>query len=367
MPIRVQRLLERMRAAGVNCVALVPGPNMVYLTGLHFHLSERPVIAFFPATGQPVLLVPALEAVKAEHAPQPLDWQLFVYSDEQGPDAACARACAALGLAGKRLAVERLTMRVLELEMVERDAPGVQAVPAEPLLADLRMTKDADELAHMRQAVNIAEEALAQALKTIRVGMTEREVAAGLTINLLKGGSGVVPFEPIVQGGPNSASPHAAPGSRRLEPGDLLLIDFGASVDGYVSDITRTFALGEPEPELVQVHEVVQAANAAGRAAAGPGVPCQEVDRAARRVIEGAGYGPYFIHRTGHGLGLQGHEPPYIVEGNTLPLAVGMTFTVEPGIYLPGRGGVRVEDDVVVTGDGCESLTTFERGLQVIG
>ncbi len=363
---RIQRLTNRMEATGVDCLAVVPGPNMLYLTGLHFHLSERPVIAFFPAAGRPVLLAPGFEAIKTEHAPRPMDWRVFTYSDEAGPDAACAQACAALGLAGKKLAVEQLTMRVLELTMVQRDAPGVQIVPAEPLLAELRMRKDADELAHMRRAAQVAEEALARTLEAIRPGMTEREIAAELQIHLMRGGSGVLPFEPLVQSGPNSASPHGATTDRRLQPGDILLIDFGARVGGYASDITRTFIVGEPDPELHKVHQIVQAANAAGRAAAGPGVPCQEVDRAARQVIKEAGYGDYFIHRTGHGLGLEGHEPPYIVEGNAQRLEVGMTFTVEPGVYLPGKGGVRVEDDVVITEDGCESLTTFERGLQVI-
>jgi Xaa-Pro dipeptidase len=366
MSLRIERLVASARAASVDCVALMPGPNMVYLTGLHFHLSERPVLAFFPAIGWPALLLPSFEASKAQHAPVPIDWQIFTYSDEQGPDDACARACAAVGLSGQRLAVEHLTMRVLELDMVQRDAPGVRIVPAEPLLAELRLVKDADEVAHMRRAATMAEDALARTLETIRVGVTEQKIAAELAVNLLRGGSGVMPFEPLVQSGPNSASPHATPGSRRLEAGDLLLMDFGATAGGYASDITRTFACGELEPELVEVHEIVRAANTAGRAAAGPGVPCQEVDRAARRVIEQAGYGEFFIHRTGHGLGLQGHEPPYIVEGNERPLQVGMTFTVEPGIYLPGRGGVRVEDDVVITGNGCESLTSFERGMRTV-
>jgi len=362
---RMQQL-EHMQATGIDCVAVVPGPNMVYLTDMHFHLSERPVIAFFPASGGPVLLAPGFEALKIEHAAQRMDWRVFTYSDEDGPAAACAQACAAVGLAGKRLAVEQLTMRVLELSMIQRDAPGVQIVPAEPLLAGLRMRKDADELAHMRRAAQVAEEALARTLEAIRPGMTEREIAAELQVHLMRGGSGVLPFEPLVQSGPHSASPHGAITDRRLEPGDILLIDFGARAGGYASDITRTFAVGELDPELKKVHQIVQAANAAGRAAAGPGVPCQEVDRAARRVIEQAGYGAYFIHRTGHGLGLEGHEPPYIVEGNAQRLEVGMTFTIEPGIYLPGQGGVRVEDDVVITEGGCESLTTFERGLQVI-
>jgi Xaa-Pro dipeptidase len=258
-------------------------------------------------------------------------------------------------------------MRVLELEMVRRDAPGLQSVPAEPMLAEMRMTKDAEELGQMRKAVAIAQDALAHTLPEIRPGMTEQEVAAALMMKLLKGGSGALLFSPLVQSGPNSASPHASTSTRRLETGEILLIDFGATAGGYTSDITRTFAIGDLDDELTRVHGIVQAANAAGRAAAGTGVPCQEVDRAARRVIDEAGYGEFFIHRTGHGLGLEGHEPPYIVEGNERRLEVGMTFTVEPGIYLPGRGGVRVEDDVVITEDGCESLTTFERELQALG
>ena len=161
--------------------------------------------------------------------------------------------------------------------------------------------------------------------------------------------------------GPNAASPHAVPSDRPIQPGETIVVDCGAIVGGYAADITRTFAIGALEPEMARVYEIVQAANAAGRAAAGPGVPAEEVDRAARAVIEEAGYGECFTHRTGHGLGLEVHEPPYIVAGNERVLKPGMTFTVEPVIYLPGRGGVRIEDDVVVTPTGAESLTTFPR------
>lgn len=367
MALRIERLEEQMRAAGVDCVALVPGPNMAYVTGLTGHLSERPTIAFFPLEGQPTLLVPGFEALNAEQAPLPINWKFFTYSDEEGPTDACARACSFLKLAGKRLAVERFNMRVLELEMVQRNASRVQVIPAESLLTKLRVTKDESELDQMRQAVSIAQEALTQTLSEVRVGMTEREIASALSVNLLKGGSEGAAFSSLVQTGANSAAPHGATSSRRSEPGDVLLIDFGAAVGGYFSDITRTFALGEVDPEMLAVYEVVKAANAAGQAAAGPGVACQAVDRAARRVIEEAGFGEFFIHRTGHGLGLEVHEPPYIVEGNDQLLEVGMTFTVEPGVYLPGRGGIRVEDDVVITADGCASLTTFEREFQVVG
>lgn len=367
MSDKIQRLNEGLSEAGIDAVALVPGPNLFYLTGLNFHLMERPIIAFIPATGRPAFLVPALEASKVEAAAKDtggLDWQRFVYTDEEGPDVACAQACAALGLSGRRLAVEQLTMRVLELQMIQRDAPDVQIVPAEPLLSVLRMNKSDQELARMRQAVHIAQDALRLTLDKVRPGMTEQEVGAQLMLHLLQGGSEGLPFAPLVQSGPNSASPHGATSDRMLKPGDLLLIDFGATVGGYISDITRTFALGDVDPELVQVHKIVQAANGVARATAKPGIACQEVDRAARQVIEEAGYGPYFIHRTGHGLGLETHEPPYMVEGNPLLLEEAMTFTIEPGIYLPGRGGVRVEDDVVITADGCESLTQFERNLQ---
>ncbi len=365
---RMERLKSGLEAAGVDCLALVPGANLFYLTGLSFHLMERPTIGFFPAHAQPALLVPALEASKVEAGPAPLDWQLFSYTDQEGPDDACARLCQTLGLNGRRLAVERLTMRVLELDMIQRDAPGVEIRGAKALMAELRMRKDQAELAHMRRAVEIAQQALTRTLPTIQVGRTEKEIAAELLIHMLRLGTEKLPFEPIVVSGPNSALPHAGPSDRPLQAGDPLTIDFGATAGGYASDITRTFAVGGPlEPELAQVYQIVQAANAAGRAAARPGVPCQEVDRAARRVIVEAGYGEFFIHRTGHGLGLEGHEPPYIVEGNRLPLEPGMTFTVEPGIYLPGRGGARVEDDVVVTPEGCQSLTTWERSLKTVG
>jgi Xaa-Pro dipeptidase len=193
------------------------------------------------------------------------------------------------------------------------------------------------------------------------VGMTERAVAALLKIEMLEAGAEGMSFAPLVVAGPNAASPHAGPSDRPIQPGETIVVDCGVTVGGYAADITRTFAIGALEPELARVYEVVRAANEAGRAAVGPGVPAEEVDRVARAVIEESGYGAYFTHRTGHGLGLEVHEPPYIVAGNERPLEPGMTFTVEPGVYLPGQGGVRIEDDVVVTSDGAESLTSFER------
>jgi Xaa-Pro dipeptidase len=225
------------------------------------------------------------------------------------------------------------------------------------------------EIGAMRQAVKIAERALAATLPKIRAGMTEREVAAELVVQTLRAGSDAdLPFAPIVASGPNSALPHAFVTDRVIQPGDLLTLDWGAATRGYFADLTRTFAIGgEMDPELKKIYELVKGANAAGKAAAKPGVTCASVDAAARKVIADAGYGEFFTHRVGHGLGLEGHEEPSMHGRNEMRLEAGMTFTVEPGLYLPGRGGVRIEDDVVVTADGCESLSTYPRELQVIG
>jgi Xaa-Pro dipeptidase len=186
-------------------------------------------------------------------------------------------------------------------------------------------------------------------------------------LQLLRAGSDPeFAFTPIVSSGPNGANPHASPSDRKLQAGDLLVIDWGATYSGYVSDITRTFAIGPVDEEYRHIHDIVVQANAAGRRTARPGIPSGEVDRAARNVIEQAGYGKYFTHRTGHGLGMEGHEHPYIYAENERPLEAGMAFTVEPGIYLPGRNGVRIEDDVVITENGAESLSDFSRELQTL-
>jgi D-alanyl-D-alanine dipeptidase len=193
-------------------------------------------------------------------------------------------------------------------------------------------------------------------------GRTEREVARDLAALTLEEGHDAAEFT-IVASGPNGASPHHHPGDRVIEAGDLVVCDFGGRLSGYNSDSTRTFAVGEPSWRQVEVHQIVKAANEAGRSAIAPGVPCQEIDRAARKVVEDAGYGEFFVHRTGHGIGLEVHEHPYMVEGNSTELEPGMTFSVEPGIYLPGEFGVRIEDIVVSTDEGHESLNASSREL----
>ncbi|MBN1933679.1 MAG: aminopeptidase P family protein [Anaerolineae bacterium] len=362
---RQTQLICQQHTAGVDCVALVPGPNLNYVSGLALHASERPIVAFFPVQGQPVVVLPVLERGRAEKMVQG-NAQLIGYTDEDGPTTAFAQASRELGLSGKRIAVEHLHMRVLELHYIEQAATGAEFVSLEAALPGLRAIKDVGEIATMRRAVAITEQALHKLIARPLIGLTEKEIAVRLEQLMRQAGADGVAFI-IVVAGPNSADPHAGPSDRPVQSGDLVVIDCGATYGGYPADLTRTFSAGTVSDELKRIYEVVRQANAAGKAVVRAGVPAQEVDRAARRVIDAAGYGPHFFHRTGHGLGLEVHEPPYIVEGNGEPLSSGMVFTVEPGIYLPGVGGVRIEDNVVVTVQGVDCLTTFERELQVLG
>lgn len=362
---RVQTMLDIIKQAGVDAAALIPGANLQYITGLDFHLMERPLVAFFMPGRDPVAVLPALEVDRMAGCGIPM--KLFPWSDAEGYHAAFTAALSELTLGGKRLGVEELRMRVLEAQVIEEHAHGLRIVPIGSSLAELRLRKDAEALAHLRAAIRISQEALQACIAQVRPGMTEREINGILVVEQLKRGGGKHLFEPIVLGGPNSALPHGEPGDRHVAEGEPLLFDFGTTVHGYASDITRTFSVGQPSARLKEVYEIVKAANAAGRAAAKPGVTGQDVDRITRKVIEDAGYGRYFTHRTGHGLGLEAHEGPNIVEGNTQVLEPGMVFTIEPGIYIPGEVGVRIEDNMVITPGGAESLTTFGRDLIVIG
>jgi len=360
-----QTLSDIITQAQLDAVALIPGPSLQYLTGQDFHLMERPLVTFFVPGRNPVAVVPAFEEARLVESGIP--FQTFPWYDAEGYEQAFAAAAEALQLNGKRLGVEELRMRVLELDIIRRHNPTVQIVQAGSVLSRLRIRKTEGDLIPLREAIAISESALQACIEQVRPGMTEREITNLLVIEQLKRGGGKHPFEPIVLSGPNSALPHGEPGERRVTEGDALLFDFGTSVRGYGSDITRTFSIGEPSNQLAEIYAIVKAANEAGRSAAKPGIPAQEVDRAARAVISAAGFGEYFTHRTGHGLGLEAHEAPNIVEGNTQVLEPGMVFTIEPGIYIPGVAGVRIEDNMVITADGAESLTVFPRDLMRIG
>ncbi|HVN15642.1 MAG TPA: aminopeptidase P family protein, partial [Anaerolineales bacterium] len=295
--------------------------------------------------------------------------QAFPYGENPSEwENAFRKAAQTLGLDGKRIGVEPRQMRLLEFRYIKAGAPEADFPDASDVLADLRLRKDQDEVNAMRRAVKIAQDALEATVPLIKIGMTERELAAELVTQLLKHGSdSELPFSPIVSGGPNSANPHASPTDRKLQVGDLLVVDWGATFDGYISDLTRTFAVGKVDAEYEKIHKIVQEANAAGRAAGKPGVPCANVDKAARHVIEAAGHGKYFTHRTGHGIGMEGHEDPYMRGDNMQLLEPGMAYTVEPGIYMPGRNGVRIEDNVVITESGAEVLSDMPREIRVVG
>jgi Xaa-Pro dipeptidase len=361
---RIYKLQSKLNRQQIDWLALVPSPSMVYLSGIHSHTSERPMVLFVGANGTVAAIMPKLEAMKAEAAGISAD-HIFSYTDQHGYLPAFQQATESLKLKGKRIGVESLKMRVLEGDLLS-EVGGAAIVHADDLMDSLRLTKDADEIAAMQVAVDVAEAAIDHVLPLIKIGMTERKVAALLSQAILDAGADGLTFSPIVSAGENTTSPHAIPTNNRLQNGDLLILDWGAQVGDYVSDITRTFAVGEISDEQRYIYETVKASNAAGVAACRPNVTGAAIDKAARAVIDAAGYGDYFIHRTGHGLGMEAHESPSLVEGNDNPLPVGAVFTIEPGIYKPTVGGARIEDDIVLTESGYRSLTTYPRDLITI-
>jgi Xaa-Pro dipeptidase len=364
--MRLRQVQQGLQKNGIDCLALIPGSNLQWLTGMNFGLMERALILFIPAGQEPVLVLPALEKVKWE-SDEVFPARIFAWDDKEGPQEAAHLAASALP-AIKTLAVEDLRMRVMEYKLVRHSLPEAQIVTAEEIMAPLRLRKDASEVAAMRKAVKVCEAALDEVVSGIAPNMTERQIARRLSSALLLHGADGVPDGPQVLSGPRSALPHGGPTERRALPGELLLFDFVATVEGYYADITRTFVVGRPPDEQQRrIYEAVLRANETGRKSICSGVACETVDSAVRSVIESAGFGKNFIHRTGHGLGLEVHEGPYLVAGNQMRLETGMAVTVEPGVYVEGWGGVRIEDDVVVSEGGGESLTSFSREFRVIG
>lgn len=364
---RHARLAVLLHTAGLDALVLNPGPTLQYLTGLEFHLSERPIVGIFRPHSPTILILPELETGKLRDYLLPV--QAFSYRENPTNWAATFRqGTMAAHLSPAKVGIEPGRLRVLELRFLEDAAHDAGFVSAEAVISEMRMKKDETELAAMRKAVVIAQEALKATLPIIKSGVTEREIAAELTLQLLRRGSSPeIPFAPIVASGPNSANPHAFPTDRKLREGDLLVIDWGARYQGYISDMTRTFAIGPVDPEFSKIAEIVKQANLEAQRIAKTGIAAGAVDQAARQIITNAGYGKYFMHRTGHGLGMEGHEPPYLYTENELELTEGTTFTIEPGIYLPEQGGVRIEDDFVITETGGESLSDLPRELIQLG
>lgn len=361
-----QRALQKvMLDADLGAVALVPGPNLLHVTGAPNHASERLLLYVQRADGARVAVVPELEVGTYRSGGD--DTQVEAWNDASGVKGALERAAERLDLDGVRVGVEHLRMRVFEQNALANAWPYVEIVPAHEDIGQVRLHKTPDEIDAIRDAVSLAENALESVLERVKVGMTEAQIARMLEGALRDAGSGPPPFGCIVAAGANTANPHAPLRDNvPLKRGDALLFDWGASVRGYPSDLTRTVFVGDPSPEAVVLYQAVEAANTAGRAAIAPGVSAGEVDRITRQVLVDAGFESLVLHRTGHGLGREIHEPPYLVQGNDQVLEPGMVMTVEPGLYQPGVLGVRIEDDVVVTESGAASLSTMDRSLRVL-
>jgi D-alanyl-D-alanine dipeptidase len=358
---RMERAARTAAEAGLAGLLVAPGPDLVWLTGYAPPaVTERLTLLVLAAGQDPVLVVPALEAPDAQKAAGASALTLRDWTDGKDPYAATAALLDASGRFG--ISDNAWALHLLALQQA---MPGSSYASLTEALPMLRAVKDAAELELMTAAGAAADATFEEIRNVPFAGRRESEVAADLDRLLRRYGHEQVDFT-IVASGPNGANPHHEAGDRVIERGDMVVLDFGGLKDGYGSDTSRTVHVGEPTDEERRVHDIVREAQEAGFRAVRPGAACQDVDRAARAVIAGAGYGEYFIHRTGHGIGVTTHEPPYMIEGEERPLVPGMCFSVEPGIYLPGRFGVRIEDIVTVTEDGGRRLNTTSRELVIV-
>jgi Xaa-Pro aminopeptidase len=357
---RVLRTRERMNELGVDLLLLSVGADLPYLTGYEAMPLERLTMLVLPQSGDARLVVPRLEAPRV--APQPDLFEIVPWDETDDPVALVAELAGAPGVVA--IGDHTWARFVLDLQLA---LPSVTFVRASTVLGPIRMVKEADEIAALAAAAAAVDAVAAEMRAQPFAGRTELDVHRELVDRMLALGHERSNFA-IVAAGANAASPHHEPSAaRRIAEGELVLCDFGGTMRGYCSDITRMFSVGEPSSEVRDVYAVLQAAQETGVQAAIVGTPCAEVDAAARKVIADAGYGEYFVHRVGHGIGQEAHEEPYMVAGNDLPLAAGHAFSVEPGIYLPGRFGVRLEDIVVATEAGPRRLNEATRDLAVVG
>lgn len=350
------------REAGVDALLITPGPDLEYLTGYHAIALERLTCLIVPAEGDPVLVAPGLEVPAAKASPLgALGIPVNGWAETDDPYALVATLTPDASTVA--LADSMVASTVLRL----RDAmPSAHQRLAGPVLRELRMIKSKGEIDHLRRAGRAIDSVHEQVPDLLRPGRTEREIGDDIAEAIIAAGHVSVDFV-IVASGPNGASPHHEVSDRRLTVGDPVVVDIGGTMPSrYCSDSTRMYALGHAPDEFLQYYGVLQEAQRRAVESVRPGVTAESVDAVARTTITEAGYGDRFVHRTGHGIGLQTHEEPYIVEGNSEPLKAGMVFSVEPGIYLPGRHGARIEDIVVVTGDGAESLNNTTHDLVVV-
>ena len=356
---RLAAVRERMGETGVDLVALGPGAHMHWLLGFHPHLDERPCLLLIGPERE-AFLMPVLNA---EGSRTETDIAFHTWSDDQGPDKALADALASIGAGAAVQVVVDETMRSDSALLVLGALPGARHAFAAETVGWLRMRKTNDEYAALKMNAGINDRAMQKAFAAVRPGMSELDLADVIRSHFLSGGA--KPEFAIVGSGPNGAFPHHQTGERAIAPGDAIVVDIGGRKGGFPSDMTRMIVVGQAPDGYRQVHDIVERAVQAALGAARPGVKARDVDAAARGVIDEAGYGDYFVHRTGHGLGIEVHEPPYITATSETVLEEGMVFSIEPGIYLPGRFGIRLEDIVILRADGPEILSELPRTLFV--
>ena len=358
---RMTRAAREATEAGLAGLVVLPGPDLAWLTGyLPTATTERLTALVLTADREPRMLVPALERGDAAAAAGAGAVRIDSWRDGQDP----CRAAAALMRPQGRYGISDSAWAI-HLLGLQRALPETAYTALSDALPMLRAVKDEAELSRLAAAGAAADAAYGDVLAVRFAGRRESQVAADLAALLLRHGHSQVDFT-VVGSGPNGADPHHEAGERVIADGDMVVLDFGGLKHGYGSDTTRTVHVGRPTAEEQRVHDIVRQAQQAAFEVVRPGVACQEIDRVARAVITEAGYGEYFIHRTGHGIGVTTHEPPYMVEGEELPLVPGMCFSIEPGIYLPGRFGVRIEDIVVCTDDGGRRLNSTPHTMAVV-
>ena len=356
---RVTRTRAQMRSAGVDLLTLPPGDDMYYLLGFTPHADERPCYLFL-AGDDAIFLVPELNAGEAHGH---VDLPFLTYTDAEGPGTVLREAHSRLGDPGRICVGD--TMRADFLLLLQERWAKSGFAPGAEVMGPVRMIKQSEEIALMRRSSATADVAVDAAFAACRPGVTELAVTRAVA-NAFAEQEVAQSGPAIVGSGPNSAYPHHRSGSRSLREGEPVLVDLGGRLEGYMSDITRMGYVGEPSARYREVHAIVEHAVRAGMDAVRPGAPLSAVDRAARAVIESAGYGRQFTHRTGHGIGLTGHEPPSVTHANDLPMQEGMMFSIEPGIYLESEFGVRLEEIVVVTARGAERLSMLPREVRVL-
>lgn len=357
---RLAALRASLRETGNDMIALGPGPHMHWLLGFEPHGDERLLLLLITETGIGFVM-PALEA---DSASQHSDLPMHLWSDAEGPDKALTQTLEAVGgTAAKQVVIDEGMRADFALTLLDR-LPGAAHVFTESTIGRLRMKKDAAELAALKESAALDDRAMQAAFAALKPGMTEDDLAQVIRDTFAEAGAS--PLFTIVGAGGNGAFPHHQTGKTVLQRGDAIVIDIGARLNGAPSDITRMAVLGEPPEGYDEIHAIVEGAVQAAMAVARPGIRAHEIDDAARGYIAAAGYGEYFLHRTGHGLGVEVHEPPYMTASSQTVLEEGMVFSIEPGIYLPDRFGLRLEDIVYLTADGCERLSELSRDVAVV-